>query len=186
MSAHLVVGLDLSITATGICDVDGNTFTVGGKAELGDKRLRIIASAVTEATQPQEVIGCGFMPVTLVVIEALAAGHSKGNGSAAAEVMGAAKSLLLSIGTPYVLVPPATLKKFATGRGNATKPDMAVAAYKRGDEIEFADDNQCDAWWLRAAGLDALGHPLFPMPQAQRDALNVVTWPEPVVLDGAQ
>lgn len=26
--------------------------------------------------------------------------------------------------------------------------------------------------------VNALGHPLAPMPQAQRDALNVVTWSE--------
>ena len=174
MSAVLVVGLDLSITATGICDVDGNTFTAGGKAALGDERLSVIASAVAEATQPQEVVGRGFVPVDLVVIEDLPT-HAHGAGITGM-VHGAVRTCLLTR-VPYVLVTPATLKKYATGKGNADKTAMAMAAFKRFGR-EFPNDNEADAYWLRAAGLDALGHPLAPMPQAQRDALNVVTWPE--------
>ena len=36
MSAPAVIGLDLSITATGICDVFGDTFTVGGPSDPGE------------------------------------------------------------------------------------------------------------------------------------------------------
>jgi hypothetical protein len=67
-----------------------------------------------------------------------------------------------------VLITPATLKAYATGKGNGDKTAMAMAALKRADR-EFGDDNQCDAWWLRAAGLDWYGQPEFALPKVQRD-----------------
>jgi hypothetical protein len=47
-------------------------------------------------------------------------------------------------------VPVGTLKKFATGHGNATK-EMMLAALQKTDEIfpVDADDNEVDARWLR-------------------------------------
>ena len=166
MTAPRVVGLDLSITATGIALTNGHTETVRGKADLGDLRLDHIAIETRLATDD----------VHLVVIEDLAV-HGPGNGMAAAQVMGAVKVTLLARGTRYALVPPATLKKYATGKGNATKADMAVALYKRAG-LELADDNQVDAWFLRAAGLHHLGHPVIDVPAAQAAALDRITWPE--------
>lgn len=42
----------------------------------------------------------------------------------------------------------ATIKKHATGKGNADKVAMLDAARKRWPDVEFADDNQSDAVWL--------------------------------------
>ena len=44
---------------------------------------------------------------------------------------------------PYSPIPVATIKKFATGKGNASKQDMLDAANGR-----FTDDNECDAYWM--------------------------------------
>jgi len=41
-----------------------------------------------------------------------------------------------------------TIKKHATGKGNANKAQMVSAAAKRWPEIEIQDDNQADALWL--------------------------------------
>ncbi|MFT3687765.1 crossover junction endodeoxyribonuclease RuvC [Paenirhodobacter sp.] len=46
-------------------------------------------------------------------------------------------------GVPYCGVPVGTIKKHATGRGNAPKQDMIVAARTRG--FSPADDNEADA-----------------------------------------
>lgn len=162
-----MIGLDLSITATGICDVFGETFTVGGPSDRGDTRIFEIIDRSSDVIS----LGCD-----LVVVEGLAV-HGHGNGMTAAQLMGALKFVLIGRGVPYAEVPPATLKKFATGRGNADKTAMALAAFKRAG-VEFADDNQCDAWWLRQAGLTALGSPEVDLPQAQVDALAKVDWPE--------
>jgi Holliday junction resolvasome RuvABC endonuclease subunit len=158
-----VIGLDLSITATGIAFRDGTTQTVKASA-TGDHRLLAIRSACGLATA-----GCD-----LVAIEDLPT-HAKAAGITGM-VHGAIRAALLEWGYPYALITPASVKKYATGKGNAGKPEMAVAAFKRAG-IEFGDDNQCDAWWLRAMALDHYGHPLFELPKAQRGAIDAVNWP---------
>ena len=52
-------------------------------------------------------------------------------------------------------VPPMTLKKYASGKGNAKKQEMLMQIYKRWG-IEFNDDNAADAYVLgRLAGKTA-------------------------------
>jgi Holliday junction resolvasome RuvABC endonuclease subunit len=160
MSAR-VVGLDLSLTATGVAGHDGETFTIKTNS-LGDARLIEIVAKVERATRG--------VP-SLVAIEDLPT-HARAAGITGM-VHGAVRVRLINDGTPYVLITPATLKKYATGRGNAGKPEMAVALFKRAG-LELADDNQVDAWWLRAAGHELLGEPLIPMPSLQVAALDKV------------
>lgn len=160
-----VIGLDLSLTATGIAYADGSTTTIKTRLADGDRRLLHIQAAVTEALDPD---------TTLAVIEDLPThAHSAG---ITGMVHGAVRALLLDHDVPYVLLTAATLKAYATGRGNVDKTAMALAAFKRGG-VEFTDDNQCDAWWLRVAGLDRLGSAPFELPAAQRDRLDKPKWP---------
>jgi crossover junction endodeoxyribonuclease RuvC len=44
-------------------------------------------------------------------------------------------------------VPPMTLKKYASGKGNAKKQEMLLQIYKRWG-VEFSDDNAADAYGL--------------------------------------
>lgn len=159
-----VVGLDLSLTATGIAIADGTTHTITSKAP-GDRRLVDILDVVAKATSD----------AALVVIEDLPT-NAKGAGITGM-VHGAVRVSLLRAFVPYALIPPASLKKYATGVGNCGKTAMAIAALKRHGR-EIPDEDQCDAWWLRAAGLDHLGHPLAPMPATHRAALDKVAWPD--------
>jgi Holliday junction resolvasome RuvABC endonuclease subunit len=160
-----VLGLDLSITATGLCLADGTTQTIATQQKTGDARLKTIEHAITQATTD----------VDFAVIEDLPT-HAKSAGITGM-VHGVARLVLLRYGIPYSVVTPATLKAYATGKGNADKTAMAIAALKRTGR-EFPDDNQCDAWWLRAAALDHYGQPEFTLPQAQRDRLAKVVWPD--------
>jgi len=157
-----VVGLDLSITATGYShDLTTSTYKPFG---AGDLRLVSIRDAMTPI----------FTWADLVVIEGPVLRSSA--AIALGLLHGVIRAALIDAGIPYALVPPATLKKYATGKGNAGKPEMAVALYKRCG-LELADDNQVDAYWLRAMGLDHLGAPLVDLPAAQRESLTKVQWP---------
>lgn len=160
-----ILGLDLSIAAPGFAGVDGATHSLKLDAKRGDSRLNTIADEAVRLSARAH----------LVVIEDLPT-HAHGAGITGM-VHGAVRAALLYALVPYVLVPPASLKKFSTGRGNADKTAMALAAFKRFGR-EFADDNQCDAAWLRWMGLAAYGALSVELPAAQTEALGKVAWPK--------
>jgi len=168
-----IVAADLSITATGVARSDGTVITVGGKPALGDQRLIIIEDELIQS------LGLWHDEdgdrADLLVVEGSVARSQTAYISG--QLHGIVKRLCIRHAMPYVFVPPATLKAFATGKGNGDKTAMAIAALKRADR-EFRDDNQCDAFWLRAAAQHYYGEPEFDMPKIQKDRLAKVAWPD--------
>jgi len=165
-----VAGLDLSITATGACH--SVPHALAGAADVAclhliksrkakDLRLPDIKAQVREY-----VAGCG-----LVLIELLPP-NMKGAGITGM-VQGIVRDVLLEDGIPYGDVGPSSLKKYATGKGNASKTEMSLAAMKRGG-VEIAEDNQCDAWWLWVMANDYRDQPVFPLPALQRSMLATI------------
>ena len=163
-----VLGLDLSLSATGVAAPDGTTSTIKTRDRDGDRRLAQIRDTIAGL--------CGG--ADLAVVEDLPT-HAYSAGITGM-VHGAVRVALLDAGVPYALVTPATLKKYATGNGGAKKSGMVLAAYKRFG-VDFADEDQCDAFWLRAAGLDQVGEPLAVLPAAQRALLGKARWPHMAV-----
>lgn len=169
-----VVGVDLSLTATGIArastaEPGAPSFDVIKTNLKGMARLDHIEHEIAW------VVGDADCHVDLVVLEGYAFGRPN-QAAHLGELGGVIRHSLWAAGIPYVDVPPANVKKYATGRGNAPKPDIRMEVFKRfGHDI--ADDNACDAFVLYAMGLDALGHPLVAMPQTHRVALDKVSWP---------
>jgi Holliday junction resolvasome RuvABC endonuclease subunit len=166
-----IIGLDISIRATGVA-FDGGIagLTTIRPRSKGDDRLVEITQAVLAVLLPHD-------PATgLVVLEDLPTGLRNAAAGSLGMVHGAVRAELIRLGAPYTTVPPATLKVYATGRGNAQKPDMRMELYKRAG-LDVADDNQVDAWWLRALGLDLLGRPALDLPKMHRRALDKLVVP---------
>jgi crossover junction endodeoxyribonuclease RuvC len=92
--------------------------------------------------------------------------------------------MIYKAGIPLAVVPPSTLKKFATGNGAASKIDMCVAAANRFG-LESVNKDEADGLWLAAAGLQHYGWPMVRLPQAQVVALSKVEWPD-LVWNGKQ
>jgi Holliday junction resolvasome RuvABC endonuclease subunit len=169
-----IIGLDLSLTSTGVALPDGTTYRIKTRREDGDRRLVQIRNDVRAAIAMHRP--------HLAVLEDLPK-HAQGAGLTA-QVHGPVKCELLDAGVPYATIVPASLKSFACDNGHADKPEMAAAAYLAAG-VEFPGDltpsgkggDMCDAWWLRAAGHDWYGLPLFALPQAQRNRLRKVEWP---------
>lgn len=161
-----IMGLDLSMTATGVAFPDGSTAVIKPAGE-GDARLLSIEQWTNKAihvARPQ-----------LAVIEQF--GAFQGSAARTVPMVHAVVRLcLMHAGVPYVLFTPQTLKTFATGKHTADKTAMMLAAYKRMDR-EFTDDNECDAAWLRAAGHYAYGKPVVEVPKAHTEVLHSVAWP---------
>ena len=65
-------------------------------------------------------------------------------------------ALLEDVGIPYEGVPVGTVKRIATGKGNAGKDAMVQAARERWG-IEPATDDEADALWVAAAWLEQVG-----------------------------
>ena len=80
-------------------------------------------------------------------------------GTDAAHVFGGLLATLTSWceghGIPYQGVPVGTIKRFATGKGNADKKAMIAAVRERG--FEPADDNEADAIAILLWALDTNG-----------------------------
>lgn len=132
-----ILGLDLSSTSTGVC-FDGTTSTIAPKGTL-----------IERARDMRAELRHLFIPAPdLVVIEAIG---TRFVGTAIA--MATVHALILDElegYAPTLMVEPAVLKRFATGKGNANKDAMLVAGIKAGSVAETNDE--MDAWWLWVLG----------------------------------
>lgn len=169
-----IVGIDPSLTATGIADADGGLHTITSKPDDGTvtDRARRIAT-ITAHLRPHRLADAH-----LVVIEGPAFSRQGQAGvHLRAGLWWRIVGLLHSAGVPVAEVSPSTLKKYATGKGNADKSDMRMALYKRAG-LDVSSDDEVDAWWLRQMGLAHLGDPdAVPLPQTHLSALDKVVWP---------
>lgn len=73
-------------------------------------------------------------------------------GTDAAHIYGGIVAIIQSVceerAIPYKGIPVGTIKKHATGKGNADKTAMLAAAATRWPEHHFADDNEADARFI--------------------------------------
>ncbi|MDN5726076.1 MAG: hypothetical protein L0G99_09135, partial [Propionibacteriales bacterium] len=88
-------------------------------------------------------------------------------------------SQLAVLGVPVVEVAPTSLKKYATGKGNAGKDEVILRSARRyGNAYPCSNNDEADAFILAAMGMRHLGHPIEDgLPQVQVDALAKVRWP---------
>lgn len=178
-----VIGIDPSMTSTGLCAWDGTTSTVRTVARQKDNRLRVIREAVAEAARVRPVFG---PYVDLAVVEEPIQFRAKRTNAALWMVQAAVRMALMDAGVPYAVVNNQHVKAYAGG-GGQDKDAMARAAYERDGSV-FAGDDECDAWWLRQMALDHYGFvPLgsVRVAAAQRAWLDKVQWPELELEPGA-
>lgn len=185
-----VVGLDLSLTSSGISDGQSAHVIQTGPDELLEARLdrlvRGVVSFVLSPTQWTDTQPQGTL-ADLVVIEGASYG-SKGSG---VEQLSALRLMvrhrLWRMAVPFALVAPPTLKLYTTGNGKATKPQMVAAVDERhmtgfaSVKVKDGRDDLADAFALAAMGYDHVGQPLpahFPAPPPHRPSLLTPKWPD--------
>jgi hypothetical protein len=166
-----VLGLDLSLTATGLAGNAGWTETLKPPTKLRDTdRLDWILRTIT---------GNFLAGVDLAVVEGPA--YSRQAGQAGhherAGLWWLVRVTLAHRHIPTAVVTPSCLKRYATGRGVGSKDAIVLAAARRFGWFD-GDNNAGDALFLAAMGTDHLGQPMVPMPAAHRAALAAVEWPE--------
>ena len=166
----IFVGLDLSLTSTGIATIHGDLITVRrvtSKASQGDtsdtaQRLdRIVADVL------------GSVPLsddTHVAIE----GPSYGSVGPGQHVRGGLwwliRTALAREGIHTIIASPSTVKKYATGKGNAGKDAVLAAVIKRYPQVDVTGNDEADALVLAAIAARAAGRPIdlnLPIVQVQ-------------------
>lgn len=170
---NLVIGVDPSLTATGIVDQFGMHETikyhkgVDDSYENGDRRLAVIANTLDQIFFSYDTLEDQMY----AVIEDLPT-HAYGAGKTGM-VQGVVRLILHRHSIAYVPIVGSSLKKFATGKGTASKADMRMELFKR-TGLDLDDNNQVDAIWLREMGLHLLGAPMIKLPQTHLVALEAV------------
>lgn len=164
----IVVAFDLGLGTIGVAHHDGTTHQITSR-QTGPRRLAELRDAIRICTEEPHA--------DLVAIEGQSYGH---NGKGHAELAGLhaiVKVALWEDLIPYVEIPPANLKTYATGKGNASKEAVHDAAIRRLGYAGASRD-EADALWLRAATLDHYGQPPVTVPATHRRALDKITWPQ--------
>lgn len=163
-----ILALDLSLTSTGYAldrpagsDVGTLTTRLRGCHRLAWLRTEIVALAEQ---------------ADFAVIEGYSFNSRSSQAHALGELGGVVRVALHERGIPYVDVPPAIVKKYATGKGNAGKELVLVEAVKR-LRYQGASNDEADALWLHALGHALVGQPVVELPQTHRDALAKVPMP---------
>lgn len=148
-----VVGLDLSTKRIGFAAADGQLLSISGHAGAEDpyRRLHELTRELARAFRVRPP------GPDLVVVEDYALG-APGRLSLVrlGEIGGIVRTWLFEQDWPIVLVSPSSVKRFATGNGNADKAAMISRAIELGARGNVNDD-EADAFHLRRMGRAAHG-----------------------------
>lgn len=169
-----IVGLDLSLTSTGIAVITGADVALT-RVQPSDKLSDHARIDHTRSRVADHLGAAG-----LVVIELTTYGQTTGKAHERAGLWWIVTRMLWRARIPYATVTAQQLKKYATGSGsgpNSGKDRVLAAAIKRYPTVNVDGNDVADALILAAMGADHLGHPLATVPQAHRAALTAVRWP---------
>jgi len=140
-----VIGLDLSLTHTGYVIRDNDKYlsgTIKPKSK-GIKRLYFHYKEIKKLLQ--------YGRPDFVIIEGYAYSPHQGRSFSIGELGGIIKFMFYCNDISYLVVAPTTLKKFATGKGNAPKSEIAKEVWKRWSK-EFKTEHEVDAFVLCKIG----------------------------------
>jgi crossover junction endodeoxyribonuclease RuvC len=167
----LTIGIDLSLAKTGCVKIKNN--------EVVYKKL--ITSKPPKQKSPEVELerlmkirdSIDITDVDLAVIEGMAYMATK--TTAIMQLAGLnymVREFLYLNNIKFVIVPPTSLKKFITGKGNCAKDLMLLETYKR-YKVSFEDDNICDAFGLATIG-ENIKNPSNKLIKPQIEVLNTL------------
>lgn len=181
MNSLNVVGVDSSLTATGVAHSSGWCKVIGyKKARAKDpgitqlphlarrEALHELCHAITDTIGRPD----------LAVLELPAVSRSGGGAHERGWLWWQIYNYLASLDIPTALLTPNQRALYATGKGTAAKGAVIDAVSRRfPDWATGGNDNAADAVALMAAGRDWLRKPITDMPKSHRAALDKAVWP---------
>jgi crossover junction endodeoxyribonuclease RuvC len=181
-----VAGVDLSLSKTGVALLDHET------------RWDLKTSRITTKPTPKGDTSALWFRMDTIRSEVVAAVRGSllvvMEGPSFASVGSASKDLMGLWWLTYdaliqhhlvLVIPPSSLKKWATGKGNAGKPQVAIGidrAFPKdtfGLDLTGCDDNELDAVGLAGMGAQALNLPVpFEITKYRQEALSGLRLPD--------
>ena len=174
----LVLGIDVSLTGTGLASSLGECAVVGIKGvttlPLASQLRALDALTLQLMTASAELTGYP----DLVVMEYPSIVRAPGGMVERIALWWQLAHAWTGIRVPVLTVTPGQLKQYATGKGGAAKTAVVAEVTRRYPQYETGgDDNACDAVVLAAIGADLLGHPIVAVPATHRKALAKLAVP---------
>lgn len=148
----MLLGIDPSLTSTGIATEHGETWRLRTAPNSSrdydtEKRLLYIEEGIEKALF---TFGTGLMD--RAIIEGLSFGSRGTSKDILSYIQWMIKCKCAKYKFGYLIVPPKTLKKFATGNASAEKWQMKSALEtKLGKKVDMNND-EVDAFWLMLYG----------------------------------
>ena len=176
-----VVGIDLSLTCTGIAIAKYGTITetttVKSKGARGDsledRRMRLlgIRMGIEEILHPRR------RTIDLIVIEAPSFGSVGGSQHDRSGLWWQLVDEWIDYGIAQVT--PMQRAKYGTGKGNSAKADVhaAVKANYAREDLPIRTNDEADAVLLAAMGARHLERPVDVVTPEQLAAMDKVDWP---------
>lgn len=170
----IVAGLDLSLTSTGCAKVSSDGQTVLARIQPGKRKGHDRLAHI------REHVARWCAGADVVVVEGPSFGSTTGMQHERGGLWWMITHDLWEARIPYAVVPPASLKKYATGAGGGPKSgkDQVLAAVIRRYPAVPVDGNDvADALVLAAMGADQYRMPYAKVPLVNQLALAKIDWP---------
>lgn len=185
MTAPTVMGLDLSLTSTGIACLGGLFPNEIDEANLGrvrstgkkddDLAKRAVRLTAIFGELMTHVVDCA---PHLVVIESPSYASRHGSPHDRSGLWWLVVQALAEMSIPVATVSPQGRAKYGTGRGNAKKPEVYAAVKADYPDVAFTCDDEADALLLALMGMRHLGYAVDPERTAkQLEAMDGAAWP---------
>lgn len=178
----IVVGLDLSLTSTGIAriwidhDPAAPPHTLVDRVTSSGTEAATLLERHTRLLALRKQISSLALPADLAVIEGPSYGSKTGKQHDRSGLWWAVVRNLLMNDVPVVEVPPPTRARYACGKA-AAKDAVLAAVVRRYSDVEVTGNDEADALVLAAMGARHLGVPIDDLPKTHLAAMDAVRWP---------
>lgn len=177
----VVVGIDTSLTATGLASSEGWCRVIGYE----DKKRPITklphAARLMQMRRVLDAVVEGIGAPDLAVIEGAALSRAGGGAHERGWLWWRVYEYLVDAGIPVGQMLPNHRTHYATGKGTGQKTVVVDAVARRWPDWQTGgNDNAADAVVLLSAGRDWLGHPVAEVPKLHRAILDKAMWPDEI------
>lgn len=176
----MVLGIDSSLTATGLCriEIDDNDHTryaievaTVGAPGAKSKTRREYSRRISAVVKP---VAAAMEGVDVIMMEELAYGARGASAFVLPWLWGSIIDQVEQRDIPIAFANVSQLKKYATGAGNADKSQVMARMIRAFPSVNITNDNESDAMVLALMAARGWGCPLDHPTQAKAEVMEKI------------